>query len=59
VQVGVPPAVGSDYGHFKVLGGGVLVRLTRGVKIQALALLRGPEYADQAVTRRSRGVCWG
>jgi hypothetical protein len=23
VQVGVPPGVGSGYGHFEVLGGGV------------------------------------
>ena len=23
MQVGVPPGVGSDYGHFEVLGGGI------------------------------------
>ena len=57
MQVGVPPGVGSDYGHFEVLGGGVLVCLTRGVTIQVLELHRGPEYANQTVTRRSRGVC--
>ena len=33
VQVGAPPGVGSGYGHFVVLGGGVLVCLTRGVII--------------------------
>ena len=32
---------------------------TRGVTMQALALHRGSEYADQAVTGRSRGACWG
>ena len=32
--------------------------MARGATIQALALHRGPEYADQAVTGRSRGVCW-
>ena len=26
--------------------------MTRGVTMEALSLLRGPEYADQAVTRR-------
>jgi len=31
--VGVPPGVGSGYGHFEVLGGGVRVRLTRRVII--------------------------
>ena len=50
--MGVPLEVGSGSGHFEVLGGGVWVRLTRGVTIWALALLRGPEYADQAVTGR-------
>jgi hypothetical protein len=25
----------------------------------AMSLHRGPKYADQAVTGRSRGVCWG
>ena len=49
--MGVPPGVGSDYGHFAVLGGGSeLANLARGATIQALALHRGPEYADQAVT---------
>jgi hypothetical protein len=48
----VPPGVGSEYGHFEVLGGGVLVCLTRGVTIQVLELHRGPEYANQTVTRR-------
>lgn len=30
--------------------------MTRGVTIQALAPNRGPKYADQTVTGRSRGV---
>ena len=58
MQVGVPPAVGSDYGHFKVLGGGVRVRLTRGVIIQVIPPHRSTEYADQTVTGRSRGAGW-
>ena len=32
--------------------------MTCGVAIEALTLHRGLKYADQAVTRRSRGVCW-
>ena len=39
VRVGVPPWVRSE-----------LANLARGATIQALALHRGPEYADQAVT---------
>jgi hypothetical protein len=31
--------------------------LTPGVIIQAVSPHRGPKYADQAVTGRSRGVC--
>ena len=53
-QVGVPPGVGSGYGHFEVLGGGVRGRLTHGVTIESLAIHRGPKYADQAVTVSSR-----
>jgi len=54
VQVGVPPGVGSGYGYFEVLGGGVRGRLTHGVTIESLAIHRGPKYADQAVTVSSR-----
>ena len=50
--------MGSGYGRSVVLGGGVCVRLARRVTMEALALHRGPEYADQTVTGRSRGVCW-
>ena len=49
-RVGVPPRVGSEYGHFEVLGDGVRGRLTHGVTIESLAIHRGPKYADQAVT---------
>jgi hypothetical protein len=52
--VGVPPEVGSEYGHFEVLGDGVRGRLTHGVTIESLAIHRGPKYADQAVTVSSR-----
>jgi len=52
-QVGVPPGVGSGYDRFEVLGGGVRVRLTRGVIIQVIPPHRSTEYADQAVTGRS------
>ena len=58
VQVGLPPVVGSGYGRFEVLGSGVRVRMTHGVTIVAFSPREGPEYADQAVTGRSRGVCW-
>jgi len=54
----VPPGVGSRFGHLVVLGSGVRVRLTHGVTIVAFSPREGPEYADQAVTGRSRGVCW-
>ena len=54
MQVGVPPGVGSGYGYFEVLGGGVRGRLTHGVTIESLAIHRGPKYADQAVTVSSR-----
>ena len=32
--------------------------MTRGVTIQVIPPHRSTEYADQAVTGRSRGVCW-
>ena len=54
MQVGVPPGVGSGYGHFEVLGDGVRGRLTHGVTIESLVIHRGPKYADQAVTVSSR-----